>query len=96
MQRCENHYVSGHSILNQVGSLLDRSKHRIRSTISQKHFIQGLASVIPGQPIPLLYPEAMMFPSIFWKATEQSCAILGALPYAHYLLMFPVNMALQM
>ena len=40
------HYVSGHVILNQIGSLLDRGKHRIRSTQSQKYFIQGLASVI--------------------------------------------------
>ena len=80
VQRSENHYVSGHIILNQIGSLLDRPKHRICSTTSQKHFIQGLVSVIPGEPIPLIYPEAMMFPSIFWKATEQCCSILGAIP----------------
>ena len=66
--------------MNQIGSLLDRSKHRIRSTTSQKHFIHELVSVIPGEPIPLLYPEEMMFPSIFWKATEESCSILGAIP----------------
>ena len=48
--------------------------------LSQKYFIQGLASVIPGEPIPMLYPEGMIFPSIFWKATEGSCSILGAIP----------------
>lgn len=77
----DNKYISGHVILNQCGSLLSRTDNHIKSYKSQKHFLQRLASTIEGETIPLLYPEAMMFPSIFWKLLDsRSKSFPGALP----------------
>ena len=73
-------YISGHVILNQCGSLLSRSDNHIISYKSQKHFLQRLASTLEGETIPLLYPEAMMFPSIFWKLFDSNKSFPGALP----------------
>ena len=72
--------VSGHVLLNQCGSLLDRKSHCINGSKHQKHFLQGIASTSIGNSIPLLYPEAMLFISIFWKFIDESCAMLGAIP----------------
>ena len=33
-----------------------------------------------GKYIPLLYLEAMIFPSIYWKASDDNCSIVGAIP----------------
>lgn len=73
-------YVSGHVILNQCGSLLVRRNHNIASYKGQQHFLQKIASCLEGDSIPLLFPEAMMFPSIFWKMHSSSSSFLGALP----------------
>ena len=34
----------------------------------------------PGQSVPLVYPEAMLFPSLFWKDDDHDGSILGAIP----------------
>ena len=61
----QNEYIDGHVILNQCGSLLSRTDNHINGYRSQKHFLQRIASTISDKSIPLLYPEAMLFPSIF-------------------------------
>ena len=76
----EGLHVSGHVILNQCGSLLDRKSHCINGSKQQKHFLQGIASTSIGNSIPLLYPETMLFISIFWKYIDKSCSMLGAIP----------------
>ena len=72
--------VSGHVLLNQCGSLLDRKSHCINGSKHQKHFLQGIASTSIGNSISLLYPEAMLFISIFWKYVDKSCSMLGTIP----------------
>ena len=67
----KGHYVSGHVIMNQCGSLLNRNDKEITGYRSQKSFLQRIASISHGESIPLLYPEAMMFPSIFWKMIKR-------------------------
>ena len=49
-------------------------------TLSQKYFLQRLVSSSLGESIPLLYPEGMLFPSIFWKMVENCGSIIGSLP----------------
>ena len=53
--------VSGHVILNQCGSLLCRSKHQIKGSSKHKFFLQKIHATSPGNSIPLLYPEHMLF-----------------------------------
>ena len=72
--------IDGHVILNQCGSILCRSDININSVRAQRHFLQRMASTINEQCVPLLYAEAMMFPSIFWKLHNQSGSFPGSLP----------------
>ncbi|MGB0404839.1 MAG: hypothetical protein ACPGDB_01450, partial [Fusobacterium sp.] len=75
-----NDVIDGHVILNQCGSLLSRNDNHIRSYRTQKHFLQRIASIVNNETIPLLYPEAMLFPSIFWYLSKDSGSYLGAIP----------------
>jgi predicted GIY-YIG superfamily endonuclease len=71
---------SGSNMLNNVGSLLTRSSHDFKNSRYVEHNIQKLCSVANCECIPLLYPEAMLFPSIHWKSTDDNCSIVGAIP----------------
>ena len=73
--------ISGHVIMNQCGSLLTRKTHQIKGNRQQSFFIQKLCSTSKGSSIPLVYPEGLLFPSIFWKTARDNCSIVGAIPY---------------
>ena len=70
--------ISGHVILNFVGTLLTRQKHELKSSSIHKYFLQRLVSTSIGFSVSLLYPEAMMFSCMFWLMFEG--ALVGALP----------------
>ena len=72
--------VSRHAMLNQCGSLLARSNNVINSHKSKKHFLQRIAVINVGDSMPLLHPEAMMFPSMFWKSSPNNGSFIGAIP----------------
>ncbi len=42
-------------------------------------FLERLVCTSEGHSVPLVYPEGMMFPSIFWKDTINSL-LIGAIP----------------
>ena len=68
-------------VFNQAGSCTQRKKYSINGTNRQKHMIQKLCSTIPGRALPLLQPEATLFPRHFYIAAEKDkCSILGAQP----------------
>jgi hypothetical protein len=71
--------VSGQVIMNQCGSLLNRNEKDITGYRSQKHFLQRIASVSHDTKVPLLYPEAMLFPSIFWSMVPKCGSLFGAI-----------------
>ena len=74
-------HISGHVILNQCGSLLTRrGKYKMRGWNSQRHFLQRICATTMGDSIPLLYPEGMIFPSIFYANAPDDSSILGAIP----------------
>ena len=66
--------------MNQCGLLLTRKKHQIRGSRKQKFFIQKLCAISKGTSVPLVYAEAMLFPSIFWKASDDMNSLVGAIP----------------
>ena len=72
--------INGSVILNQCGSLLTRKTHELKGSSYHKHFLQRMCATTTGSSIPLLYPEGMLFPSIHWKAAEDKCSIVGAIP----------------
>ena len=72
--------VSGHVIMNQCGSLLNRMENDITGFRYQKHFLQRIASISHDTTVPLLYPEAMLFPSIFWSMVPECGSLFGAIP----------------
>ena len=66
-------------VLNNYLHVLQRTKVPIWNTNSHKNFIQSIVAKVPNSSISLLYPEAVLFPSIFWKQDECGTCI-GALP----------------
>ena len=70
--------ISGHVILNFVGTLISWKWYQLESSSIHKYFLQHLVSTTIGHSLPLLYPEGMLFKGIFWKMQVNS--ILGALP----------------
>ena len=78
--------VSGHVLLNQAAVCMRRfGRAPICGTQVQRHFIQRLASSIPGESSPLLYMESSLFTRIFYHSSSyDSFSILGALPLFAY------------
>ena len=72
--------VSGHVILNQCGSLLSRCNHDIKGSSKHKFFLQKIHATSDGESIPLLYPESMLFPSIFPFCDPDGIPSLGCIP----------------
>jgi hypothetical protein len=67
-------------LLNGVGSLLVRPNYKRHSSRKQQQFLHSLASS-SGHTVPLVYPEAMLFPSIFsFDIESDSSSIIGAMP----------------
>ena len=72
--------ISGCTILNNMGSLLVRRNDKLKGTKNQQFFLNRIVSTTPGRTIPLLCPEGMLFPSIFWKSENSDGSVLGAIP----------------
>ena len=63
--------VSGHDLVNQCGSLLTRKNLEIKGFSNHKYFLQRICATSIGK-VPIRYPEAMVFQSIFWKMFDKS------------------------
>lgn len=72
--------VSGHVILNQCGTLLSRAKHEIKGSSKHKFFLQKIHATSPGNCVPLLYPENVLFPSIHPFVGGDNIAGIGGIP----------------
>ena len=78
---CAKTYISGHIVLNAVGSCLIRRDRPITTRRYQAAFLERMVSTSEGHSVPLVYPEAMMYPSIFWKDTHDGSQV-GSIPSA--------------
>jgi hypothetical protein len=74
-------FIGAHVIFNKHARLLIRAKDKLRPNKSQQYFLQRLVATTDDTTIPLVYPEAMIFPSIFWNACSDG-SMLGAMPSA--------------
>jgi len=74
-----SHTVSNHVLLNNFGHMLIRRNKTLHGTSNQRHFLQRLVSRTPGDTLPLLYPEGMLFADMF-NCDTRAGDIIGALP----------------
>jgi len=74
-------FVTGaHALMNGAATLLARKGHRINFSKRQRHYIERMVSTTTGKSVPLLYPEAALFPSCFYLDDEGCGSTLGAIP----------------
>ena len=73
--------VSGHMLMNQCGALLVRKNAQIKGSRAQQAFLQRFVATTLGMCVPLVYAEAVLFNSIFWKGLPTG-DLLGAIPSA--------------
>jgi len=72
--------LPGCVILNNVGSLLVRKRNKGKPSLNFRHFMERIVATTPGESVPLVFPEGMLFPSLFWKDDDTEGSILGAMP----------------
>ena len=78
----ESSSTSGHFYLNSCLRIMARSKLMRKPPIATLQILQNICSKSPEWEIPLVYPEAMLFPRIFWSMIGHS--VVGALPAVSY------------
>ena len=75
----KNERIGLHVLLNQHGSLLVRRERQMRGSNREQGFLQRIVATSPHHSVPLIYPEASIFPSIFWHSHSDG-SITGAIP----------------
>lgn len=71
--------IHAYVLINSFGKCLIRRGRRLMGNKVECGFLQRILAT-HGDSIPLLYPEGMLFPSIFWKAAIRDQSLFGALP----------------
>ena len=77
----EGKLVGNHVLLNSSGSSLLRRDNKLRGSRAQRNFLQRLVASNENESVPLIYPEAMLFPNYFW-CEQDDCSVVGAIPNA--------------
>ena len=77
----DRHIVGSHVIFNKHGRLLVRENTKLEGTRRQRNFLQKLICNGGRGTVPLVYPEGMIYPSIFWDSRPDG-SILGSIPSA--------------
>jgi len=75
----KNKWIAGRVLLNLGGSLLVRKAKDFVGSRYERFFLEIIVSCSSSKTVPLVYPEAMMMSSIFWKGLKDG-SIVGALP----------------
>ncbi len=73
-------FVGAHIILNNCGTLLARRGIKLKGNKLQQRFLQSIVATNHGKSVSLLYPEALLFPSIFWNENAIDSSPYGAIP----------------
>jgi predicted GIY-YIG superfamily endonuclease len=76
-----HHNIGLHVIFNKHGHLLVRGNYKLEPSRGQANFLQCLVATRANTTIPLVYPDAMMFPSIFWNTCPDG-SVVGSIPSA--------------
>ena len=76
----KNMRVNSQVILNQACTFLNQQDKSMKGFLAQKHFLEGIVTTLSMTSITLPYPEAMLFPSIFYSVIPEDGSIVGAMP----------------
>ena len=77
--------IGSHVILNAVCSLLNRPSNPTHFKKKEWRFLQSFISKCPGESVPLTFPEAVLFPSLYYQAEEGSfCGAIPSLLFAPF------------
>ena len=79
----DSKFVPMHVLLNGECQLMKRLRYPKHIGKRFQRYFQNFVSTLPGKSIPLLQPEACLFPSIFYKQLEDG-SFPGALPFFLY------------
>ena len=79
----DSKFVPMHVLLNGECQLMKRLRYPTHISKKFQRFFQNFVSTLEGRSIPLLQPEACLFPSIFYKQLEDG-SFPGALPFFLY------------
>ena len=79
----DSKFVPMHVLLNGECQLMKRLRYPTHTGKKFQRFFQNFVSTLEGRSIPLLQPEACLFPSIFYKQLEDG-SFPGALPFFLY------------
>lgn len=71
--------IHAYILINSFGKCLIRRGKKISGNKAERSFLQRILAT-HSDSIPLLYPEGMLFPSIFWKTSVCDQSVIGALP----------------
>ena len=75
--------TSGHFLLNSHLKCLTKTFINNKPPIKWQQQLGMINSLCPSQTFPLIQPENILFPGIFWDSIEPGCAV-GALPSYFY------------
>lgn len=77
----DNEYtIGGSGLLVETTPLLTRKNYNVTGSNRDKHFVQRFCATTSGTSVPILWPEATMFPSIFYTDSPDKYSIAGAIP----------------
>lgn len=72
--------IGGSGLLIEATNLLTRKNYNVGGTRQDKFFVQRFCATTRNTSVPLLWPEATMFPGIFYTNASDGYSIAGALP----------------
>ena len=70
-----------HVIFNKYQRLLTRYNGKLSATRTERNFVERIVSTSSTHSVPLVYPEGVLFPSLFWHMCPDG-SIPGAIPGA--------------
>jgi hypothetical protein len=77
-----------HVLLNCQGNLLIRRHAKLLPTAANRHFLQKLNATYEGDGVPLIHPEATLFPAFFGSGTRffkhRCCSLCFAAGQFHF------------
>ena len=78
--------IGSHVILNAVCSLLNRPSNPTHFKKKKEwRFLQSFISKCPGESVPLTFPEAVLFPSLYYQTGEGSfCGAVSSFLFAPF------------
>ena len=74
--------IGARSLLNHAGSMLTRRNRELTPGRIEEHFLQKIVVTSPGQSVPLVHLDAMLFSDVFPFDNSYDGSVIGGIPSA--------------